>query len=135
MPKYTPMGEAMGTDMDVIAKVVAACVREERPLNVSELTTELSLATPGKAAITMKYAVKAGYMRRATRDPQDAYEPTELGLETFPPDRPHVMPDAPVVKIGKHTVQGVSGKDAAAWEPERPDEALPPPPSRKELEG
>ena len=116
MPKYTPMGRALGLDLNAIARAVSACVREDRALNVDEMTAAMGGVLPSKGAITMKYAVKEGYFERTTRDPQDRWFPTEKGLKTFPVDEAHVMPDQPTVELGEgRTFTGVSPEEAATW--------------------
>jgi hypothetical protein len=132
---FSPLTRAMGLDYDIIAKCVTCCVQRSAydtgsPVQLTDLARFCRVGE-AKIAITMKLAVDQGYMRRASRLPQDSWVPTEKGLETFPPDRAHVMPDAETITTESgNTVRGVSGSEARTWEDPA---ALPPGAQRKEL--
>jgi hypothetical protein len=131
-PKTSRLGNAMGRDYEAWGKMVAACLLADRPLTVDELTQWCGWATPGKAAISMKYARIDGMFERTTRDPQDAFFPTEKGKETFPIDRPHVMPEGEPIEVAPGVfVTPVPMSDVKTWG--EGEQALPPSPSRRQL--
>lgn len=131
--KQSRLGQAMGRDFEAYAKMVTACLRAEKPLTIDELMIECGFATPGKPAITMKYARIDGYFDRTTRDPQDAFYPTQKGIETFPPDRPHVMPEGETVDLGGGvTVTPVPTSEVLTWG-EGGERSLPQSPNRRQL--
>jgi len=94
--------EGLGTDTVLVARFVDLWRRgdpntpdsAQTPIKLNDVAWELG-ADVGKVAITMKYAVRRGWVQRmGPRTDQAAWQPTREGLDAFPADGAHVMPDA-----------------------------------------
>lgn len=126
MAKDSRLGAVFGTDTDIIAKAVAA-TDQLGPLFMRHLAMVCGCGE-AKIAITMKYAVKFGYMELTGRLPQNSWTRTDLGLSMFPPDRVTV-PDEVTVEIDGVKYTAVPGREADTWEHEQ----IEAPPKPKEL--
>ena len=110
MAKNSALGPAMGLDHDLIARAVAA-TDALGPLFMRHLAMGLGVGE-AKVAITMKYAVQAGYMIRTGTTPQYSWTRTQKGLDTFPPGRDYVPPEIPEVELPSGgRVKGLGGSD------------------------
>lgn len=87
----------MGLDQELIARAVTA-TDQLGPLFLRHMAMALGVGE-AKVAITMKYAVQAGYMERTGRLPQDSWSRTQKGLDTFPPNRDYVVPEEPEIEL------------------------------------
>jgi hypothetical protein len=137
MAKHTGMGEALATDIVMLAKFVDRWrdAGSDRPLGLNELAWGWgpSPMSEGKVAVTMKYAIKQGWVERtSSKGDQAAWRPTAKLLEQFPADEPQVMPAEVEVELPSgNRVRSVPAVEAEGWRSE--GDALPPAPSPRQL--